>query len=836
MVSYTRLNTNRVNHSIRQFFTTNALSHYVSNKIKPIAIIIIVSIISIQLVLLNHKSGSSIKSKISSVKDSYKTYTNDFKLYDTENDNKIVVVDDTFHISTHYRHLLSTYSEDFPKKSLDEKCKTYFDELYKLNHDWEIIDPEKDHEANYNKDAFDRQGFFRTKIQQFKDENDNAEPSEGKLAEIELAFQHIYKGTMDSEQAMIDAVTHLRVFGKCYLREEHKSFASSIFDTLSSTYKEKTSADKGTIDLCYDIEQRLFPWLSRELPQFTRWDGQQIRHIPKMSNYIDEIYFNQDVGLDLTPETFKDISETENFESEKPDKTSESTELNFNVDNDEWFGDDKKLIKRAPSKKNCFLDNWRSSLNGKGIVLSVADKYESDIIGLIRVLRGLNNRLPIQLVHKGDLSDNAMKNIVKVAREDNPKVPLSLYEKIKFDIPHNFPKQEVWFVNAKRCIKKEYQGHFVGYANKLIAYLFNSFDDTLLMDTDTIPLVKPHAFFETGPYKRTNTIFFKDRFLFERISTHDSVFFKRLMPTLVDESIFGIPKVGNLTLENRYIKHQYKHVMEAGVVGIKRSTHFLGTLTAIQLNFWGATNTRIWGDKELFWLGQSVAGNENYEFNKHDVVAVGELTPMSERPKNTIAHELCSTHPGHLSGDDDFTLLWINSGARYCKIDGTAEEDFKNDERFKSFSDAKSLDIFYHNPVKINAALVPPGGDRYAPNDRNEPAFGWVMTGSCGQYLWCAYDIIGGSVDPLDRGAYVEYDNVTEYRNEYLGRLWLEQNLVDITKYDLEVIKFQKDQEIEEKKAAKAAAKAAAEAEAAEAEEAKGESEDQGPNPDDVIV
>ena len=32
----------------------------------------------------------------------------------------------------------------------------------------------------------------------------------------------------------------------------------------------------------------------------------------------------------------------------------------------------------------------------------------------------------------------------------------------------------------------------------------------------------------------------------------------------------------------------------------------------------------IWGDKEMYWLGLSMAGDENYEFNKYAAASVGE--------------------------------------------------------------------------------------------------------------------------------------------------------------------------------------------------------------------
>ncbi|CCH46204.1 Alpha-1,3-mannosyltransferase MNT2 [Wickerhamomyces ciferrii] len=696
--------------------------------------------------------------------------------------NEILIIDKSTPVSSHYKHLLNKYSENFPTLPFNKKCDLYFDELYKQNEDWEVVDVSKDHNKEYNKEAFNYDKFIKDKIDEYKKKNEGKEPTDGKKAEFELEFQKVLETTNEAEQGMIDAVTHLRVFGKCYLNDQ--SYSNSIFSNWLND-KDAQKQDDEKIDMCYDIEQRLFPWLSRELPVFKRWTGDTIIGIPKMSKYVDETYDDVDIPWS-----------SKNGESEDSvDLNSKETNKDPQVTKVDRFS--SRFGKRY-ERKDCFLNKWRSMLNGKGIVLSAADKYEGDLIGLIRILRALNNKIPVQIVHKGDLSEKVQNNLIKVARSDEVKVPKYLFDKVKDHSPQNFPKQEIWFVNAKRCIRPEYRGNFNMYANKLIAYLFNSFDDILLMDTDSIPLIKPIEFFKSGPYQRTQTIFFKDRYNMEKVSKHDSEYFKRLMPGKIDESLYTVPRATNNTFENRYIKNQFRHVMEAGVVGIKRSTHFIGILTSIQLNFWTATNSRIWGDKELFWLGQSISGNENYEFNKYDVVAVGELTPMEERPRNTIAHELCSTHPGHLSGDDDYTLMWINSGMRFCKVD-TWNGDVQDERMKKKAKDAKELESFYKNPVKINAALIPPGGDRSKPNNNQEPAFGWIMTPPCKGYYWCAYDILGGSTDPRDRGAYVEYDNVTEFRNEYLGKLWLNQDLVDLSKYDKEILKDQENLKLKQK-------------------------------------
>jgi alpha 1,3-mannosyltransferase len=664
--------------------------------------------------------------------------------------NLTMLMNNNVTFSTNYKDMLDKMGTGVMSNPLREKCASYFDDLNKLNENWETI--ESGVNNSYIRGIVAHDDFIRFKVDWYKKEHNNEEPSEGEKAQFEQVYSEMEERMKTSEQAAIDAVTHLRVYDQCFLRDQVPGGIASIF---GGSHKGSSS------NLCYELEKKLFPWLSRELPIFKRWDGTVRTGIPTMSKFVD---------------------------ADDDDIPTNDSDAPFFVE--------------INPKDGCFMDSWRSNLNGKGIVLSVTDWVEQDAIALIRVLRALNNKLPIQMVHKGDLSEEVQQRIVEVARSEEFQVPLFLYGKIRDEVPKEFPKQEVWFVDVKECISEKYRRFRSQLSDKLVAYLFNSFDDTLLMDTGSVPLVKPSYFFNMRPYERTSTIFFKDRFTSVKGSKSDSDFFAKLMPTAIDTAMFGIPKVSSFTLDqNRYMKNQYQHVMDAGVIGIKRSSHFIGIVLSVQMNYWVATASRTLGEYEFFWLGQSISGNENYEFNKHNAVAVGELTPLSKRPQNTIGHELCSTNVGHLSGDDDHTLLWINSGMRNCKVHESWEGEISRLRNEKQFRKAKELQDSYKQPVKINAALLPPDGDRLVINDKDEPAKGWV-NGPSSNYYWvkahsplchnglqCAYDVIGGSMDPLDHGMYVKYDNVREDIYAYLGKLWLNQDLVPISQYEVELEK-----------------------------------------------
>ena len=75
------------------------------------------------------------------------------------------------------------------------------------------------------------------------------------------------------------------------------------------------------------------------------------------------------------------------------------------------------------------MNQFKDASNGKGIVLSITEKHIDDTINLIRLLRALNNKLPIQIIYFNDISQSSKTKIIKAAREEINNFPKS-YEKV----------------------------------------------------------------------------------------------------------------------------------------------------------------------------------------------------------------------------------------------------------------------------------------------------------------------------------------------------------------------------------------------------------------------
>ncbi|KAI5966516.1 uncharacterized protein KGF55_000825 [Candida pseudojiufengensis] len=472
------------------------------------------------------------------------------------------------------------------------------------------------------------------------------------------------------------------------------------------------------------------------------------------------------------------------------------------------------------------IDYIYKNSKGKGIVVSAATRHSRDLVRLIKVLRALNNKLPIQIMHKGDITKKWLTAIEEAAvvdiettfqaenlAEDNPILKdTNLLDQSK-EFGSEFPKQDLTFVNLAPCIKRNFKYSFPGYSNKLLALLFSTFNEIILLDADTVPLVPPMEFFESKEYQKSGTYFFQDRSLRDNNDYIETNYFATLFPSNENsiDNLFDIPRITEKTLNNKYMTG-WRHYQEAGVVAFNKKEHFTGLLMMFPLSLWQEpVKSSIWGDKELYWIGLSAAGDENYEFNPYSAASVGEATSIHERKfyPNSKSREVCSTHPGHVNGDGK--LLWINSGFGYCKKNGYYRDRVKFP--FTAFESNELVDLF-NSPLKIRAALIPPDLPRFrepgqidpepelefksswklrkkdideinedlpSGSERTEfitewgPQKGWVKNNICFGYFYCAYDSIESySADKeTDNGKFYEFDEESVKFFDYLSKVWL---------------------------------------------------------------
>lgn len=663
----------------------------------------------------------------------------------------------------HYSNYEFTYEEklkrqlrsrDLESKSMTEKCTWFFNFIDK-------VEPERSFHTfenrNYDKGITDKRNFVEGKLYTLRKERNNDFDAIKKKDNISInaEFNQAVRDTFSIEQEMADFTTIYRIFGKCF-----ESEAFDLNDEKQANLRERYT-------------EKLFPFLTGVPPDFQRLNVTTINQgypIIYGEGKFDEIHYD---GGNI-------------------------------------------------------LDFMKKKKNGKGIVLTAVSRHSKDLVKLIRVLRALGNELPIEIVHKGDISKRNQRYLIQAATTErdvllDPTDTRSKNEK-SFEAQlidrasernYSFPKQELWFVNIQNSIQNTNRRSFPGYVNKVFALLLSSFEEVLMLDVDTVPLVNPNEFFNSQQYKESGTFFFRDRSLKDFNNYIEVNYFAKLCPFRNNsiERIFGVSPITNFTLKNTFLGG-YRHFQEAGVVAFNKERHFRGLLMLPPLIYWKEPiQSSIWGDKEIYWLCLSLAGDENYQFNNYTAGSIGDK--ISEKKDkfypDSEGRELCSSHPGHYA--ENGKLMWINSGFNYCKKNTPGK-----DKPYFPFSNHDLLELhnLYENPLRIKVGVVPPplpllreldgtSEEQWEVNDiwkdrpkdvddlegeerdkspfltNRNPQKGWVRTPMCTDYQYCACEVIDGFyLKDVLKGQFFESTEDESELYTFLGDLWKSGNTRDL--------------------------------------------------------
>lgn len=766
--------------------------------------ILIIWIVAINIWIYQYKSDSSIKDTAASIYESFDTQFGEDKDQEDSNNDKSIIDNITLKLFQKqfgikdYRALpahSSTYDQIMKNHDINgllydltfqERCDLYFTNLYNKNINW-YLNPNYDFFIDM-RHSFDYEKYRKDKTNELKEEmakekgvtRDEIETNRDFEDRMKKKYAEFWKKTQESEDLMVDYVSHFRIFNKCYITADdqtqtaatnkfitkQKNFVSSLLKNSKNSKKtdfkptmKESFIDTSSIESCSDMERRIYPWLSFAYPIYERWNGDISYSPPKMAKYVTS-------SEPLTP---------------------------TNPRAHKGKGKASKIKSKLTNNKACFLNKFKNAINGKGIVLSIGNKHVEDTVRLIHLLRALNNKFPIQIVYYDGLSKETKKKIVQAARDQFTDLPAS-FKKVAKYFPDDYldeqdrglPKQEVWFVNAHNVINDNYKAKFQKFANKFVAALFNSFEEYILLDADTVIVQNPEFFFSLKGYVKKGAYFYKDRTAPEFRPLADGHFFKKLSPSVVDSMMFDIPTITKHTLKLEFFDGM-GHFMESGLVLIDRSIHFNSVLMMVQLNFFKPVTTRVYGDKEIFWLAFAINGDEGYQFNKYFAAAIGEETPkehrLSSNGKAKASKEICSAHPGHVNGEDGKSLVWFNSGFRFCGQADVVDyqKEFDRQSRLKSIKSVEEMKTFFKNPLYVRHAIIPPFKNKLetlCENVVEEPKEGWHMDkGYCNSYLWCAYSLIGGiTADGSDNtqvGQFIEFDAKSTDLFSYYGDVWV---------------------------------------------------------------
>lgn len=582
------------------------------------------------------------------------------------------------------------------KHSFEDRCLVYFNHLLMSNPDW-MVNP--DERVSFNREAYNKYQVYRDRVmneqkQKAEEAQKNGDPVPAQLTEeqVRKEYDSLRKTVLDDEQTLHDYMAHVRIFEKCFLGLRSPA---ALKDDKNFVRNQRNFLQNG------------------------------VSYISSPEERLNGKIFNNELACeDVEAKVFPWLT------------TNYPLFLRWNGETPFFPGSQDS----APGKEpGCFLKNYKRRLNGKGIVMTLGNDHVKDASRFFRILRHLGNRYPIQIVYHSNLDEKSRLDLIRAARTDF----------------RGYAPLDIWFVDASRAIEPQYIPKFEGFANKIMATMFNSFEEVLFCDADSVLLESPEYFFKLKKYIDKGTMFYKDRAAGQYRGNDDIVLFKKLLPSVEDSVVFNIPQTTNFTLNNEFFGG-FSHYMESGVVVLNRRKHFMQPIVMAILNFYKPIVSRIYGDKELFWLALALGGDEQYAFNDNFAAAIGELTPETERHKDVSkvksfrSKEICSNHPAHISDIDNQTLAWFNSGFRHCgnslkpKMNWEFEFDLK--KRYSWIKTLEEFKTFFQDQLVIKHAILPPfePEHRLLRNVEHEPENSWTMTKYCLGYCWCAYSLIGG--------------------------------------------------------------------------------------------
>ena len=249
-----------------------------------------------------------------------------------------------------------------------------------------------------------------------------------------------------------------------------------------------------------------------------------------------------------------------------------------------WFGDHMSF--HTSFKKG-----------GRGIVLTVGDQQAPYVLTTVYTFRKLGCTLPIEILYLGDAD---LDLDYRAELESLPGV-------VTRDIAQMID-DDGW--------------RLAGWAAKPFAMLFSSFQEVIFIDADALFFRNPEILFDDPDYQKHGALFFRDRMIMPESK-------KRWLQQVLPKPV---PKIAR---QSRFWTGESGHQMESGVMVVDKWKHFMSLMLVTRFNGPDRDGKKekgivgvydmMYGDKETFWLGFLLAGDEDFAFHAGSAGILGEL-------------------------------------------------------------------------------------------------------------------------------------------------------------------------------------------------------------------
>lgn len=402
-----------------------------------------------------------------------------------------------------------------------------------------------------------------------------------------------------------------------------------------------------------------------------------------------------------------------------------------------------------------FWSNWLKMSHGKGIVLTLSENDKYLFFKQLKVLQHMGNTLPIQLLTAGgEISEEFIEELSLVVKATT---------------------QKVYLVDCTRVLDPKYAKEYISFfINKWLAVIFNTFEEIVLLDADVVPFVNIEQFLSNPKYKSTGILLFKDRSMpKEHTFSYCVDMLRGVEPSYQENKLIGsnimyysgdkqYDSSEEALVYQRFSHDLLLHHVDSGLVVINKVRNLNGLLFSFMLNLDGKMARCVYGDKEIFWLGQLYAG-QKYSIYPIDGSIVGPLIENVKDDTSQKIYQICGAQIAHSDESDE--LLWTNGGLKTCKIPESAESDFqKASDYFKErYKDVDTLKKIYDSPLRMEGLIMP--------EVHEEP---WLQIKECSNYMYCATATQDNNDVNLehDIGHVVKFNQKTSKRLNEISAIW----------------------------------------------------------------
>ncbi|AQZ10987.1 MNT3 (YIL014W) [Zygosaccharomyces parabailii] len=419
----------------------------------------------------------------------------------------------------------------------------------------------------------------------------------------------------------------------------------------------------------------------------------------------------------------------------------------------------------AQDSKVNFWQNWLQFSKGRGLAVTFDPEKSGMFLKQLRVLQKLNNTLPVQVVTSG-----YEFNAIHIQE-------LSNYAAMT--------KQDVSLVDCSPVLDKAFtEENIKTFANKWLAALFNTFEEVVLLDVDSVPFVPLERFLDEPQYTSSGMALFKDRIMMnEHTYSYCIDTFNGLQPSHEENKIMGsrlmfesidkeFPNTEEAAVYRRFFHEGILHHVDSGLVPVNKKKNFSGLLFSFMLNLDSKVQGCVHGDKELFWLGQLYAGS-TYAIYSTDAGVIGLLddSPMEEMTQT--AYHVCASQLAHtfFSGDTEtHELVWTNGGMNTCKHIRAAEKDFERAPDYfqQRYDSVQTLQNVYNAPLHVQGMIIP--------DTKKKP---WMQLRECCEDTFCGMAVEDTADGRNSASTLIQFSHAEQEFLDSISFAWCGHSFVD---------------------------------------------------------